>query len=221
MTRQRAIGQPALELHQQAARPHHVEQEVRHRLAGEYGAIGAQYAVAGQIDDDALALGDLAGTLAGHQQQADIEGVAEIQAAEAGRDHGVQAQLDQRGGGLLARRADAEIAARHQHVAWPHAAGEIGPHAFQAMAGDVGDAEFHVGARGELVGIDIVAGAPGFVGRTHASTSRGSAMRPASAAAATVYGEARYTWALAAPMRPLKLRAVVETTLAPSGIEPP
>ena len=41
-------------------------------------------------------------------------------------------------------------------------------------------------------------------------------MQPRRAEAATVYGEARYTCAVGEPMRPLKLRAVLEMTLVAS-----
>jgi hypothetical protein len=38
-------------------------------------------------------------------------------------------------------------------------------------------------------------------------------MRPRKAEAATVHGEAKYTCTLDGPMRPLKLRAVLEITV--------
>ena len=46
-------------------------------------------------------------------------------------------------------------------------------------------------------------------------------MQPRTADAATVYGEPRYTCAVADPMRPLKLRAVLLMTVLPSAMAPP
>jgi hypothetical protein len=121
----------------------------------------------------------------------------------------------QRRGGLLARRADAEVRPGDQHVAALHADGEIGAQRLQAMAGDDIDAGLHEFARRQLVGIDIGADAPDAV-RAPASTSRGSAMRPCSAAAATVAGDASQTCTPSPPMRPRKLRAVLAMTRLPS-----
>src|SRR6266850_4237294 len=116
-------------------------------------------------------------------------------------------------GRLLAGRAGAEVAAGDDGVAGLHCRGERGRHGFKAMLGDFLDAELHVAARGDDVGVDVVAEDPGL----HAIRSRGSAMCPATADAATVYGEARYTCAVADPMRPLKLRAVLEIATVSSS----
>ena len=121
--------------------------------------------------------------------------------------------MPERRGGLLARGAGAEISSRHDDVSGPHRRGERRIDRFEAVLCDLLDRELHVAARSEHVRIDVVAEYPG----PHASISRGSHTRPATADAATVYGEARYTCADAAPMRPLKFRAVVEIATAFSG----
>src|SRR5437762_1589254 len=93
--------------------------------------------------------------------------------------------------GLLARGSRAEVAPAEHDVAGPHRGGEGGIDLFHAMAGDLVDAELHVGPWREQVGIDVVAEYPGATGilrsaLIHASLSRGSAIRPAIADAATV-----------------------------------
>ena len=69
--------------------------------------------------------------------------------------------------------------------------GELGPHGFQAMRRDDLDAVLHAWPGAEW---SVSMSAPRRqtrVRRAHASTSRGSVMRPRSADAATVYGEPR------------------------------
>ena len=67
-----------------------------------------------------------------------------------------------------------------------HLARKLGAHPLQAMRRDALDAQLHVGAGGKLVGVDVRAEGPDAVGAHHASTSRGSVMRPRRAEAATV-----------------------------------
>src|SRR6185295_15548167 len=170
-----------------------------------------------RIESDRLAVGDGIGLGAGQQQQADVERVAVVQARVAWRDHRGHAQMPERAGGLLARRAYAEVRAGHDHVAGLHLRREFGAHGFQAVTRNSIDAVFHRVARCQLVGVDLGGQPP----RPHDSISRASPIVPRTADAATVYGEARYTRALGEPMRPLKLRAVDEITVLPSGIALP
>ena len=74
------------------------------------------------------------------------------------------------------------------HVALAHAAHEVRPHGFQAVACQHLDAVFHRVAGGQHVGVDVGTELPDPVQRcaAHASTSRGSAIRPLRADAATV-----------------------------------
>ena len=116
-------------------------------------------------------------------------------------------------GRLLARGANTEVGASHDHIALAHAAHEVGPHRFEAVARQHVQAVLHGMAGGEYIGVDVSAQFPDPVGVCHTSTSRGSVMQPRTADAATVYGDARYTCAVAEPMRPLKLRAVLEMTV--------
>jgi len=132
-----------------------------------------------------LALLQLGGMRAGQQQQAEVEGVAKKQAAERGRNHCRHAQVSQRTGGLLARGADAKVGAGGQHVACLHTCGKVRPHGLQAMLRNHVDAVLHVSARCQHIGVDVGAHAP-HTRTAHASTSRGSVMRPRSAEAATV-----------------------------------
>src|SRR5258706_15139492 len=107
-------------------------------------------------------------------------------------------------GRLLTRGAGAEVAAADHEVAAFYRVRKGGLERVHAVLCDLVDTELHVAAGHDGVGVDVVAEDPGL----HARSSRGAAMRPATADAVTVYGDARYTGADAAPMRPLKLRAV-------------
>src|SRR5690606_32345443 len=80
--------------------------------------------------------------------------------------------------------------------------------------------------RDDLVRVDVRAGehacpAAQRRGRgTHCRNSLGSVMRPVTAVAAAVAGEARYTSAPGWPMRPVKLRFVVERQRSPFASTP-
>ena len=91
--------------------------------------------------------------------------------------------------GLLTRGANAEVGASHDHIARAHARSEVAAHGFQAMPANHLQAVLHEAARGQHIGVDVGAQTPdaGVLDRAvHASTSRGSLMRPRSADAATV-----------------------------------
>jgi hypothetical protein len=167
----------------------HRQQEIGHGLAGQ-GAAVRQHDSQGRAFDGELRLAlQRRGVRAGQQQQAEVEGVAEEQPAIAGRDHRGHTQVHQHRCGLLARGADAEVAPGHDHVARAHLAGKRGHEVFQAVRRDAFDAQLHVRAGRQRVGVDVVAKLPDGVPqqrRVHASTSRGSVMRPRSAEAATV-----------------------------------
>ena len=97
--------------------------------------------------------------------------------------------MHQRRRRLLARGADAEIAPRDDDVATPGLHGKFRKDVFQAVLRNHIDAVLHIGAWRQRVGVHIVADMPYLVPDAriaHASTSRGSVMRPRSADAATV-----------------------------------
>src|SRR6185295_12799948 len=121
----------------------------------------------------------------------EVDGVAIEQTGERLCNQHGDAEMLQCLGRLLARRTDAEVAATDHGITRPHFRGKRRQHRREAVLGDLLDAELHVAAGGDDVGVDVVAEDPGL----HASSSRGSAMCPATAEAATVYGEARYTCA--------------------------
>ena len=138
---------------------------------------------------------------AGQQQQPDIEGVAEVQPVVGRRNHRRHTQVHQGGSGLFTRGADTEIAPGDDHIAALHAASELWPHALQAVRRNALDAELHVGAGRQHIGVDVGAKSPDpvplrfahrpahgltpAVSRT-AAKARGSLMRPVMAEAATV-----------------------------------
>src|SRR6266850_3222321 len=124
--------------------------------------------------------------LADESRQAEVEGVAVEKPGEGFGNERRDTEMPERRGGLLARGAGAEISSRHDDVSGPHRRGERRVDGFEAVLGDLLDRELHVAARGEHVRIDVVAEYPG----PHGSISRGSHTRPATADAATVYGEA-------------------------------
>src|SRR5260221_13470225 len=101
-------------------------------------------------------------------------------------------------GRLLTRGAGAEVAAADHEIAALYRERKGGRERLHAVLCDLVDAELHVAAGHDGVGVDVVAEDPGL----HAQSCRGSAMRPATAEAATVRGDASYTCADASPMRP-------------------
>jgi hypothetical protein len=130
---------------------------------------------------------------AGQQQQADVEGVAEEEAGKRRRHHRGHAQVHQHRRRLLARRADAEIGARDQHVAAAHAGWQSPGARPPGSGGRWSRCHASSCTRRQRIGVDIgghadtACQAPRGIRRgRHASTSRASAMRPRSAEAATV-----------------------------------
>ena len=130
-----------------------------------------------------------------HRRQPEIEGVAVEDAGERSRHDRADAEMLERLRRLLARRAEAEIAPRDHEISGFDAGGKIGIDGFQAVRRQLLERPLHVAARRQRVGIDAVAEHPGAApaaARGHAasgetpSRSRGSAMCPATAAAATV-----------------------------------
>ena len=93
--------------------------------------------------------------------------------------------MHQRGHGLFARRADAEVRPGRDHCTGLDLTGKLRAHGFQAMRCDALDAQLHVGARCQRIGINIRAEFPDAM-NAHAITSRGSEIRPRKAEAATV-----------------------------------
>jgi len=98
--------------------------------------------------------------------------------------------MAQHAGGLLTRRSDAEIGARHQNITLADARRKIGSDGFQAMLTNHLQAVFHVGPGGQRIGVHIGTYTPHpgiFKSRgVHANSSRASLMYPRKAEAATV-----------------------------------
>src|SRR5262249_56150754 len=96
-------------------------------------------------------------------------------------------------GGVRGGRPAAEVPAADHEVAGLDPPGELGVEVLQAVRGQRRDVlgEEPVAPAGDVVGADVVAEAMDEAGRHEPSASRGSTMRPATAAAATATGEAR------------------------------
>src|SRR6266850_3367711 len=209
-----ASAKALLQVREQPAVAHHLHEVRRDRFA-------LQRFTGGEIRDFALlernpkqvAVADTPRLGAYHRRQAEVEGIAVEEAGEGFGHQRRHAEVLERRRRLLARGAGAEVAAADNHFSRLHAAGELWKERLEAVRCDFRDAELHVAPRRDGVGVDVVAEHPG----PHCRSSRGSQMRPAAALAATVYGEARYTCEEAAPIRPLKLRAVLEMATMFSG----
>ena len=126
---------------------------------------------------------------ADQQGQAEVKGVAIKQACKRGRDHRIHAQMPQRAGGLFTRGAHAKVLSADDDIAGFHLGRKARLHGLEAVFCDLFDAKFHVNARRKHVGVEVVTEHPGLA--AHDINSRGSAMRPVTADAATVYGEPR------------------------------
>jgi hypothetical protein len=184
------LGEALLELIEQAAGAHDLEQERRHRRTAQGLATrGETQRAARKIDFDRGARRDAVDRVAFERRQAQVDGVAVKEAGEGARQHRGNAEVLQRLRRLLARGTAAEVASGDDDVAVAHLAGERRVDRFEAMARQFVDAGCHPPARGERIGIDVVAEQPG--APAQCTSSRGSAIRPATALAATVYGEAR------------------------------
>src|SRR5690606_13854442 len=146
-----------------------------------------------------LVVGDL------EQRQADVDGVAEEDARERPSKHDRDARGGDGEGRLLAAGAAAEVLAGHQHVALPQAGDELrvvvlqqvdsqlrGVERLRVLAGDDAVGVYVVAHHVRGAGVGVPWCGPG-VARCHAappavtgpSTSAGSTMCPATAAAAT------------------------------------
>src|ERR1043165_9927648 len=209
-----ASAKPLLQVGEQSAVAHHLHEVRRNRLALQRftGSEVRDFALF-EINSKRVPVADAHRLGTDHSREAEVECVAVEEAGERFGDQRCHAKVLERGGRLLARGAGAEVAAADHDIARLHAARELGEHGLEAVHCDLVDAELHVAPRRDHVGVDVVAQHPG----PHCSNSRGSQIRPATAVAATVYGEARYTWDEAAPMRPWKLRAVLEIATMFSG----
>src|SRR2546423_459487 len=214
LRRSALASQAPFEMRKQSTVAHDLPEERRQRLRGARLAGRAGVDASGvEVDRVVVAFPDALRLPAVARRAAAIDRIALEQARVRFGDEGGDTEMLERFRRLLARRTGAEVAAGDDDIAFAHARGEGRIQRLQAVAGDLVDAVLHVAARRDGVRVDIVAQHPGL----HCSIPRGSVMRPVTADAATVYGEARYTCADAAPMRPLKFRAVVEIATAFSG----
>src|SRR5439155_23898532 len=167
----------------EAAVADELHQELRDRLALQRLARRAvtetafftinQYFVAG-VDPFCLR--------ADESRQPEIDRIPVEEAGERLGDQRRDAEVLQRLRRLLARGARAEVAAADDDVALAHAGSKGGINIFHAVARDFADVELEVAAGRDRIRVDVVAEDPGL----HCSISRGSAMRPATAEAATV-----------------------------------
>src|SRR5687767_7951682 len=172
-----------LQMRDEAAVAHHLEQVRRNgfegmRLPG--GLIDHQRFF--EVQAQPVAIADALGLCADERRQAEVERVAVEQAGKRFGDQRGHAEVLQRRGRLLARGARAKVAAGHHDVARFYLFWKFGKNRLEAMLRDVLDAELHVLARRDDVGIDVVAEHPG----PHGSISLGSHTCPATAVAATV-----------------------------------
>src|SRR5262249_7839481 len=122
-------------------------------------------------------------------------------------------------GGVRGGRPAAEVPAADHEVAGLDPPGELGVEVFQAVGGQGRDVlgEEPVAPAGDVVGADVVAEPVDQAGLRHEpSTSRGSPIRPATAAAATATGGARAMPAVGLRSRPRKLRFIEALPTSPS-----
>src|SRR5436190_21617990 len=113
---------------------------------------------------------------------AEVDGVAIEEPGERLGDERRYAEMLQGLRCLLTRGAGAEVATADDDVALTHARGEGRIDCLEAMPGHLGDVELEVATGRYGVGVNVVAEDPGL----HCSMPRGSAIRPATADAATV-----------------------------------
>ena len=164
----------------------------RDRLAGENLAVLQPDPARLGVDAETIPIRDATGVGAGHGDEAEIERIAIEDAGEGGGHDGGDPESLQGLGRLFPGGAHAKISAADENVARRHRAGEIGSHGFEAVSGQFLYRQGHIGAGCQGVGVDIVAHHPGPphpvgpIPAGHAATSRGSAIRPAMAEAATV-----------------------------------
>ena len=208
--------------HQPAVRDH-VEQELRERRGGERHAAGLVVdGAGGGIDAHEIAGADLVDLAAHQHRQAEIQRVAIEDAAIGARQHGGDAEMLERLGGLLARGADAKALAGDHHVARLHRAREIRIDGFQAMRGDGRDRMLHIDAGREHVGVDAVAVDEGaaelraLMTASRADRKCGRARRRPPPCRAI----RDRCWRSRVPMRPLKLRAIEEMQVTFSASVP-
>src|SRR5437867_12182514 len=190
-------------MRQQTAVADHLHEVGGDRLAGERLPGGQVPDLSGfRVHRQRIAGADPPCLRADESRQAEVEGVAVEKPGEGFGEERRDAEMPERRGRLLARGAGAEISSRHDDVSGPHRRGERRIDRFEAVLCDLLERELHVAARSEHVRIDVVAEYPG----PHASISRGSHTRPATADAAPLYAEARSTRPAAAPSPPPKYR---------------
>src|SRR3954465_11038750 len=113
---------------------------------------------------------------------AEVDRVAIEEPGERLGDERRYAEILQRLRCLLTRGAGAEVATADDDVALAYARSEAGIDRFHAVFCHLGDLELEIAAGRYGVRVDVVAEDP----RPHCSMLRGSAMRPATADAATV-----------------------------------
>src|SRR5688500_12171890 len=172
-----------LQMRDEAAVAHHLEQVRRNGFEGmrlPAGLVDQQRLF--KVQAQPVAIADALGICADERRKAEVEGVAVEQAGERFGDQRSHPEVLQRCRGLFARGPRAKVAAGHHDVAGIHLFCKFGKNRLEAMLRDLLDAELHVLARRDDVGIDVVAEHPG----PHFSISRGSHTWPAAAVAATV-----------------------------------
>ena len=147
-------------------------------------------------------------------QEPQVDGVAKEDSGKGLGDDGLQAGVLERYRSRLARAAAAEVVARHHEVPGAHSLSKLrtvfdkaGLGQLLGVGGDV------VASGSDQVRVDVVPKLPVHrIGNlVQATYLLGSVMMPVRAEAAAVAGLARNILAVGLPMRPSKLRLLVET----------
>src|SRR5688572_23603990 len=141
-----------LQMRDEAAVAHHLEQVRRDRLEGmgQTGGLVHNHGLL-EIDLEPVAVADAFRFGAHQRRQAEVERVAVEQAGERFGDQRGHAELLERPGRLFARGPRAKVAAGDHDVAGFHLFCEFGKNRLEAMLRDVLDAELHVLARRDHV----------------------------------------------------------------------
>src|SRR3989338_1832662 len=211
----------------QAARLQHIQQERRRWLCLQLPA--------GRLVDDLAALNlhaqDIAVAHLGgdsrtfEHRHPDLKAVAIESAGEALGDDAADLGLLHRLGGYRPPRGLSEVLSRHHDVARLHPGRELGVAGFQHVLEDLRPGfKNHIRPDDPVRG-NVVSELPAAAACLHRlppylRNCLGSAIEPATAAAATLNAEARYIFASGLPLRPGKFRAWVEIIASLAVIAP-
>lgn len=187
----------------QPAGAEHVAQELGNGLAIMLGVLrevvdAAEHEIHGQT----VACANQVSIRKARDRQAEVDCIPVEDAGGSGREHRTDAKVRQCLRGLLARRADPEPFAGDDEVALTHTARELRIDGFETVLCQLFERLAHCMSRSKQIRIDVVAEYPGTAAQivevashdpAQWSRARGSVTHPATADAATVNGEPRYT----------------------------